>query len=147
MSVTIELSTGHEVEIFPVTLAILLRIAAQEERTDCARLCHRTFAQFIEGPDGRAWEKGRRLRYFHDRWAREIRTTARMIVTATLPAPKGKFALFSRLFRSLRAQRIIKEATWEDIEKIIGAYRQVNDIDMLAETTIGPKGVESGDHD
>lgn len=135
--VPVELSTGHTVQIFPVTLSVLSQIAQQEERVKYAVACYQAFSQIAEDPNERLWEKHRRLPFFYDQWIGEVRTLARMIVSTARPGSPKRFAPIGRFFRGLRARRIIRTCTWQDVAQIIDVYRNMNDINTLVEVIIG----------
>ena len=135
--VSVELSTGHTVQIYPVSLSVLSHIAQQEERVKYAVACYQAFSQIAEDPNERLWEKHRRLPYFYDQWIGEVRTLARMITSTTRPGSPRRFAPIGRFFRGLRARRIIRTCTWQDVTQIVDVYRKMNDINVLVEAIVG----------
>ncbi|MYF80029.1 MAG: hypothetical protein F4180_09415 [Chloroflexi bacterium] len=137
--ITVTLSTGAKVDIYPTSLSVLSDITAQEDAALLALSQHRALQKIADDPGERMWEKRRRAAYFSDRYIREIGRLCEMIASATHPPPRGFFGHWRAFLGARRARRALRRSTHHDWTAVISAWRQLNDIDAVLGQIFGEK--------
>ena len=137
--ITVTLSTGVSIDVFPTSLSVLSDVTAQEDVALFAHNQYRVFQKIARDPDERMWEKHRRAAYFSDRYIREIRRLCEMIALSTHPPPSGFFGWWRAFWVARRTRRALRRGTHRDWTAVIVAWRQLNDVDAVLSEIFGEK--------
>ena len=137
--VGVELSNGETVEVWSVTPRVMFEIAEQIERLRFALQQYQAFEKAAEDPANRVWEHGRRLPFWSKRWLDALEICCELILTkAVINKIKSPFRFWKRFQVHRQVNRTLGRASCNDWVKIVGKYREMHDVERLAEAIFGP---------